>query len=74
MEVIQAEWQAVLNTPTEHDFQGAFKNGSGAGNGAYARKGTTSSVCGGGGSSVGPKLFSDQMATRVPGIIDGSLC
>jgi hypothetical protein len=25
-EVMEAEWQAVLNTLTEHDFQNAFKN------------------------------------------------
>jgi hypothetical protein len=40
--VIEAESQAVLNTLTEHDFEDAFKNGRSAGNGAYARKGTTS--------------------------------
>jgi hypothetical protein len=38
------ESQAVLNTLTEHDFQDAFKNGRSAGNGAYARKGTSSRV------------------------------
>jgi hypothetical protein len=32
--------QAVLNTLTEHDFQDAFKNGRGAGNGTYAWKGS----------------------------------
>jgi hypothetical protein len=32
-EVIEAESQSVLNTLTEHDFQGAFRNGKGAGNG-----------------------------------------
>jgi hypothetical protein len=42
--VIQAESQAVLNTLTEHDFEDAFKTGRSAGNGAYARKGTTSRV------------------------------
>jgi hypothetical protein len=41
-EVLEAESQAVLNSLTEHDFQDAFKNGTSAGNGAYARKGTTS--------------------------------
>jgi hypothetical protein len=30
-EVIGAELQAVLNTPTEHDFQYVFKNGRSAG-------------------------------------------
>jgi hypothetical protein len=44
IEVIEAESQAVLNTLTKHDFQDAFKNGSSAGNGAYARKGTISRV------------------------------
>jgi hypothetical protein len=27
IEVLEAESQAVLNTPTEHDFQDAFTNG-----------------------------------------------
>jgi hypothetical protein len=40
-EVMGAESQAVLCTPTDHDFQDAFKNGRSAGNGACARKGTT---------------------------------
>jgi hypothetical protein len=43
-EVIEAESQAVLNTITEHDFQDLSKNGRSAGNGVYARKGTTSRV------------------------------
>jgi hypothetical protein len=34
----------MLNTFTEHDFQGAFKNGRSVGNGTYARKGITSRV------------------------------
>jgi hypothetical protein len=38
---MEAESQAVLNALTEHDFQDAFKNGRSAGDGAYARKGTT---------------------------------
>jgi hypothetical protein len=42
-EVMKAEQQAVLNL-TEHDFQDVFKNGRTAGNGAYAREGTTSRV------------------------------
>jgi hypothetical protein len=41
-EVMESESQAVLNSLTEHDFQDAFKNGRSSGNGAYARKGTTS--------------------------------
>jgi hypothetical protein len=43
-ELIEAESQAVLNTLTEYDFQDGIKNGRSAGNGAYARKGTTSRV------------------------------
>jgi hypothetical protein len=42
IEVMEAESQAVLNTLIEHDFQDAFKNGRNAGNGGYARKGSTS--------------------------------
>jgi hypothetical protein len=42
IEVMEAGSQTVLNTLTEHDFQDAFKNGRSAGNGAYARKETTS--------------------------------
>jgi hypothetical protein len=42
IEVMVVESQAVLSTLTEHDFQDAFKNGRSSGNGAYARKGTTS--------------------------------
>jgi hypothetical protein len=41
IEAIEAESQAVLNSLTEHDFQGAFKNGKSAGNGAYSWKGST---------------------------------
>jgi hypothetical protein len=44
IEVIGAKSQMVLNTLTEQDFQDAYKNGRSAGNGAYARKGTTSRV------------------------------
>jgi hypothetical protein len=44
IEVIEAELQAVLNNPTQHGFQDAFKNGRSAGNGAYGRKGTISRV------------------------------
>jgi hypothetical protein len=39
--VIEVESQAVLNTLTEHDFRMHFKNGRNPGNGAYARKKTT---------------------------------
>jgi hypothetical protein len=41
-EVIEAEAQAVLQTLTKHNFKNAFKNNRSAGNGAYARKVTTS--------------------------------
>jgi hypothetical protein len=43
-EVIKAESQVALNTPTEHDFQDAFKNGRNIGNSAHVWKGTTSRV------------------------------
>jgi hypothetical protein len=33
--MIKAEWQVVLNTLTEHDFQDAFKNGRSSGSSAY---------------------------------------
>jgi hypothetical protein len=36
VEMIEAESQAVLNTPTEHVFQDAFNNGRSAGDGAYS--------------------------------------
>jgi hypothetical protein len=44
IEVIETESQAVLNTLTEHDFQNTLKNDRSTGNGAYARKETTSRV------------------------------
>jgi hypothetical protein len=43
-EVMEAEFQAVLNSLTGHDFQDAFKNGRSAGNCAYAQKVTISRV------------------------------
>jgi hypothetical protein len=43
-EVVESESQAVLNTLTEHDFQDACRKWQKHGNGAYARKGTTSRV------------------------------
>jgi hypothetical protein len=43
-EVIEAESQAVLNTLTGHNSQGAFKDGRSAGNGAYAQKVATLKV------------------------------
>jgi hypothetical protein len=44
IEVIEAEFQAVLNILTEHNFQDAFTKCRTAGNCAYMRKGTTSRV------------------------------
>jgi hypothetical protein len=44
IEVVELESLAVLNTPTEHIFQDAFKNGRIAGNCAYAQNGTTSTT------------------------------
>jgi hypothetical protein len=43
-DVMEVESQAVMNSLTEHGFQEAFKNGRSDWNGAFARKGTTSSV------------------------------
>jgi hypothetical protein len=37
IEKIETEPQSVLNTLTEHDFQGAFKKWQNRGNGAYKR-------------------------------------
>jgi hypothetical protein len=52
-EVIEAEWQAVLNTLTEHTASRMhFKIGRRAGNGAYSRKGTASKAIVG----IGPKV------------------
>jgi hypothetical protein len=42
IEMIVAESQAVLNTLAEHDSKMHLNIGRSAGNGAYARKGTTS--------------------------------
>jgi hypothetical protein len=69
IKVMEAESQAVLNSLTEHDFQNAIKDGRSAGNGAYARKGTTSRVM----VACRPKLAFDQMAARVPEIMDGCM-
>jgi hypothetical protein len=42
---MEAEFQAELNTLTEHDFQDPFESkGRSAGKGAYARKGAASRV------------------------------
>jgi hypothetical protein len=40
IEVIEAESKTALNTLTDYNFQGAFKNGRNSGNGAYMWKGT----------------------------------
>jgi hypothetical protein len=52
--------QAVPNTPTEHDFQDAFKKCKNAGNDTYA--------------PVGPKLVFDQMSAPVPKIMNDFVC
>jgi hypothetical protein len=65
IEGIEAESRSVLNTLTDRDFQDAYKKWQSAGNGAYARKGTTSRVI----VAVGPKLVFDQMAAPVPKIV-----
>jgi hypothetical protein len=44
VEVMEAESQGVPSTLTEHDSQDAFENLRRSGNGAYARKGTSSRV------------------------------
>jgi hypothetical protein len=67
--MIEAESHAVLNILTKHDFQDAFKNGRSFGNGAYARKGSTSRVMVAG----RPKVSFVQMVVAVPEIVDGSL-
>jgi hypothetical protein len=36
-EVIEAKWQAVPNTLTEHGFQDELINGRSSGNGAYSK-------------------------------------
>jgi hypothetical protein len=58
----------VPNTLKEHDFHDALKNGRTSGNGAYARKGTISRVM----VASRSKVRFDQMAARVPEIMDGS--
>jgi hypothetical protein len=58
------ESQTVQNTLTEHRMH--FKNERGAGNGAYALKGTTSRVM----VTIGPKLLFDQMAAPALEIMD----
>jgi hypothetical protein len=69
-EFIEAESLAVLNTLAKYDFQGEFKNGRSACNGAYARKGTSLRVVA---ARKPPKLVFDQMAATTPGIMDNSL-
>jgi hypothetical protein len=48
IEMIESEFQVVLNTLTEQDFQDTFKNGRISMDGAYERKGTTSRAVVGG--------------------------
>jgi hypothetical protein len=69
IEVIETESQAVMNTITEHDFQDAFQNLRRSGNGAQARKGTTSRVM----VARRSKVSFDQMAAQVPEIMVGFL-
>jgi hypothetical protein len=63
VEATEAESQAVLNTPTEHDFQDALKNCRNARNSAYSMKETTSKVM----VASRPKLVFGQMAAPVHG-------
>jgi hypothetical protein len=42
--MIEAEFWAVLNTLTDHDFHDAFKNGRSPENSAHVQKGATSRV------------------------------
>jgi hypothetical protein len=67
--MIEAVSLAELNTLTEHDFQDAFTNFGSAGNGAYARKGTTSRVM----VTIRPKVSFGHVAIQVPEIIDDFL-
>jgi hypothetical protein len=57
--------EVVLNALTEHDFQGAFKNGRSTRNGAHSRKGPILRVM-----ASRPKVSFDQMVARVPEIMD----
>jgi hypothetical protein len=69
IEMIEAESQAVLNR--QHDIQDEFKNGRNSGNGAYARKGTSSKMMVVSMPEV--SFFFYQMPAPVPEIMDGSL-
>jgi hypothetical protein len=67
---MEAELQAVLNSLTEHDFQDALKKMAEApGTLHTSGRELLHGLC----WPVGPKLVSDQMATPVPEIMDGSL-
>jgi hypothetical protein len=61
--VVKGEWQAVLNTLTEHDFQDAFKNGR------RAFKETPSRVM----VVSRPEVNFNHIASPVPEIMDGSV-
>jgi hypothetical protein len=64
IEVIEAEWQAVLNSLTKHDWLWLTD----AGNGAQAQKGTTS----GWWWPAGRKLVFDQIAAPSSEFMDDS--
>jgi hypothetical protein len=70
IEVIEAESQSVMNTPTEHDFQDAFKNGRSAGNSAYMWTGITSRVT----MASRPKFSFWPDGRTSLGNVDDSLC
>jgi hypothetical protein len=68
-EVIEAESQAVLNSLTEHDFQGAFRKMAEApGTLHTSGRELLHGLC----RPVGQEFVFDQMAATVPGIMDGS--
>jgi hypothetical protein len=57
IEVMEAEWQAMLNILTEHGFQDALQNGRRARSSEHARKGTTWRVM----VPVSPELVFDEI-------------
>jgi hypothetical protein len=65
IEVIEAEYQAMLKTLAEHDFQDAF--------GLETVHTPRTGILRGLWRPVGPKLVLDQMALPVPKIMNGSL-
>jgi hypothetical protein len=67
IEVMEAEFQTVLNTLTEHDFQDAFKKMAEAlGMDHTCERGLLQEWW----WTVGPKLLLDQMAAPVPEFMD----